>query len=93
MADIELTQSHALTKAQARTAVEKVAQKLSDRLGVSHHWATDTLHFEGSGAEGQIRVAAQEVTVQVDLGFMLKPMQSMVRQEAERYLKKYLMAA
>lgn len=90
MASIELTRSHSLSSDDARRAVERVAAKLESKLDVTHEWKGDTLHFEGSGADGRIEVGADEVRVAINLGLMLRPMKGWIRTQAARYLDEQL---
>jgi len=90
MADIEITRSHALGTSGARTAVEKVAEKLHQKLNVETSWQNDVLHFEGNGADGRIEVHDSQVHLALNLGFVLKTMKGWIRTEAEKYLDKYL---
>lgn len=90
MADIELQRSHTLGIDKGRAAVEQVAEDLKSALDAQYSWQGDTLHFEGSGASGNIEVAATKIQVVIDLNFLLRPMRSRVRAEAERYLDRHL---
>lgn len=90
MADIEVTRSHALGKEDARQAVERVARDLQQTLHFERDWQDDTLHFQRSGAEGRIIVRDEAVEVNIDLGFLLKPMRGQVKREAERLLDRHL---
>ncbi|PEN13016.1 polyhydroxyalkanoic acid system protein [Longibacter salinarum] len=93
MADIEISRSHSLGTSGARTAVEKVASKLHEKLNVDTEWQGDTLHFEGNGANGNIEVKEQHVYLALNLNFVLKSMKGWIRNEAEKYLDKYLAQA
>lgn len=90
MADIELSRSHSLGVEDGRAAVNRVARDLGENLSIDTQWRDDTLHFEGSGAEGRIVVAEDAVHVRIDLSFFLRPMRSSIRSEATRYLDKHL---
>jgi putative polyhydroxyalkanoate system protein len=90
MADIELTRAHSMGLDGGREAVEQVAQQLETDLGVQYQWEDDALLFEGQGAEGRIDVAADAVTILIDLGAFLQPMQGRLEEEAGRYLDEYL---
>jgi putative polyhydroxyalkanoate system protein len=89
MADIEVSRSQSLGP-DARDAVEHVAQDLQSDLSIDYRWQGDTLHFEGSGAEGRIVVTDTEVHARIDLSFFLRPMRSRIRSEAARYLDDHL---
>jgi putative polyhydroxyalkanoate system protein len=90
MADIEVSRSHSLGADAGRAAVENVAQDLQSDLSLDYEWRGDTLHFEGSGAEGRIVVTETEVHARIDLSFFLRPMRSRIRSEATRYLDDHL---
>ncbi|NBC87870.1 MAG: polyhydroxyalkanoic acid system protein [Bacteroidetes bacterium] len=93
MADIDIKRSHTLGTSGARSAVEKVAAKLHEKLNVSTQWSGDTLHFEGNGADGKIHVQDEQVHLALNLNFVLKSMKGWIRNEAEKYLDKYLTPA
>lgn len=90
MADINITRSHSLGLDDGRTAVERVAQKLEDELGVESQWTGNTLQFDGQGAEGDIEVEADAVHVSINLSAFLQPMRGRVKAEAEDYLNRHL---
>ena len=90
MSTINISRSHSMGKSEARTAVEKVAEQLKDKLGASYQWNQDTLQFNGSGAKGQIEVEPEEVHVHIKLGMLLGSMKGMVKKQAEGYLDEYL---
>jgi len=90
MADIELSRSHSLGVTEGREAVERVAKQLEEDIGVTYQWSEDTLHFDGQGAEGHIEVEQEMVQIAIHLSAFLRPMQSRLRKEAERYLDRHL---
>jgi putative polyhydroxyalkanoate system protein len=90
MANIEITRSHSLGLDGGREAVERVAQKLEDDIGVDYKWDENTLRFDGQVADGQIDVAADTVEILINLSAFLRPMQSQVKAEAEKYLDHHL---
>lgn len=90
MADVEITRSHSLGLDEAGAAVERVAGKLENELGVTYHWTGNTLHFDGEGAEGFIEVSAESIEVAIDLPLFLQPLRGRVKSEAEGYLDREL---
>lgn len=90
MANIEITRSHSLGLDSAREAVERVAQQLDADIGVDYTWDENTLRFDGQGTDGQIDVEADSVEVLINLSAFLRPMQSQVKAEAEKYLDRHL---
>jgi putative polyhydroxyalkanoate system protein len=90
MADIELTRSHSLGLEGGREAVERVVDQLESDIGVDYHWDDDTLLFDGQGADGRIEVETDTVEILINLSAFLRPMQSRLEAEAERYLDRHL---
>ena len=90
MATIDIRRSHSIGKDAARKAAEGIAAKLKDKLSVTYRWDGDDLRFERTGANGRIHVTDNEVRVEVDLGFLLKPMKGKVEQKVHQYLDEAL---
>lgn len=86
MANIDIRHRHSLPPAQARQAVQEVADKLVHRFGVSCHWDGDILHFSRSGVDGHIALAAEELHVSAQLGFLLGAMKGPIEAEIKRVL-------
>jgi len=90
MPDIVFVRHHALSLARARALVQKIA----DRLAAEHHlkseWHGNMLRFERTGIHGDIHVAESKVHLEVNLGFLLKPLKGALLQEIERTFDKYL---
>ncbi|NVJ50536.1 MAG: polyhydroxyalkanoic acid system family protein [Gammaproteobacteria bacterium] len=82
MADIQLTQTHHLTAEQARAKVDVMAAKLAADLGLTTKWVdANQLRFERSGASGVVMLQAQQIAVEVSLGFLLKAMKGTIERE------------
>ena len=78
MANIDICRTHGFSMAQAKAAVEKTANSISERFGIDSHWDGDVLHFERSGVSGQIQVSPDQVHVRAELGFLLGTMKPMI---------------
>jgi putative polyhydroxyalkanoate system protein len=76
MADIKMIKFHALPIAKARQLVQKAADDLGEEYDLTSEWHGDTLRFHRSGVEGQMKVTAAEIHLDVTLGFLLKPFKS-----------------
>jgi putative polyhydroxyalkanoate system protein len=76
MADIKMIKYHALPMAKARQLVQRTADDLGAEYDLSSEWHGDTLRFHRSGVEGQMKVTASEIHLDVTLGFLLKPFKS-----------------
>ena len=76
MADIKMIKYHALPIAKAKQLVQKAADDLGKEYDLTSDWHGDTLRFHRSGVEGQMKVSAAEIHLDVTLGFLLKPFKS-----------------
>jgi putative polyhydroxyalkanoate system protein len=90
MAKIEVSRAHTKGKEAARTAAEHVANRLKDKLEATWRWAGDDIVFERTGAKGRIAVGDTVVRVEIELAFILRPLQGKVEQKAKQYLDEYL---
>ena len=71
MADISIVQEHRLTPGKAREAAQKVADKIAAEYGLECAWQGDILHFERSGVHGSLALQAQQVAMNIRLGFLM----------------------
>jgi len=88
MADIKMIKYHALPMARARQLVQKAADDLGDEYDLTSEWHGDTLRFHRSGVEGQMKVTAAEIHLDVTLGFLLKMMRGSIEQAVGEELDK-----
>jgi putative polyhydroxyalkanoate system protein len=72
MADIKMIKYHQLPMPEARALVQKAADDLAEEYDLVSHWAGNTLHFRRSGVQGEMRVSATEIDLEVTLGFLLR---------------------
>ena len=86
MPSIDITRKHSRPLAEARQAVQRVADHIAERFDVRCHWQGNTLHFERSGVDGHIKVSAKLVHVSARLGFLLMALHGSVEREINRYL-------
>lgn len=86
MASIDIKHPHSLSPAQARHAVQEVADKLTERFGVESRWEGDILHFQRSGVDGRIALLPQQLHVTAQLGFLLGAMKGSIESEIRRVL-------
>lgn len=86
MSDILITRKHRLSAKKARVAAEHVALDLQKEFKLEYAWGDDgALLFEGSGVHGRLTLAKGEVTVQVALGFLLRPFRASLEREIHDY--------
>lgn len=87
MADISITQPHAMTMESARTAAQGVADKLIAEFGITYRWEQNTLVFQRAGVEGALTLRANEAQLELELGLMLKGFSSMIEEKLMRKMK------
>lgn len=91
MATIDLTKPHSLTLEAAKQKAEDIARSMSDKLGMNWEWAGDTIHFDATsgvakGTKGQVAVTSSDVTVSIDLPFMLRVMKGTIEEKLNEKL-------
>ena len=86
MASIDIRHTHALGPAQAREAVQHIADTLAERFGVEHGWQGDSLMFKRSGVDGRVQLEQDAVRVTAELGFLLGAMKGTIESEIRRVL-------
>lgn len=87
MSRIDIRHAHALSKAQARKAVDEVARKLRERFEVDCAWEGDVLHFSRAGVDGQIEVQDKALRVHAKLGFLAAMFKEPIEAEIRRVLQ------
>ena len=74
MADISLTRKHQIGLKGAKTAADKMSDKLNEKFDLICSWTGNTLHFQRSGVNGKMLVSETHMELEVTLGFLLKAM-------------------
>ena len=86
MSEIVITRKHRLTAKKARAAAELVAADLRQEYNLNFAWGEDgALHFDRRGLHGRLTLAKGEATVQVHLGFLLRPFRGSLEREIHEY--------
>ncbi len=86
MAAIDIRRVHNLTVADAKIAVDQLAESISSRFGIGCKWQGDVMCFSRPGVDGSIEVRANEVRVQAKLGLLMRALQPMIEQEISRQM-------
>lgn len=90
MSRIRVERSHSLGREAAREKAERLAERLASEYDVRYRWNGDTLEFKRSGADGQIAVSADQVSVQLKLGLLLSALGGTIQREIEEVLDREL---
>ncbi|QYR53824.1 polyhydroxyalkanoic acid system family protein [Lysobacter soyae] len=87
MAHIHLRHAHPLDDAKARKAIDEIAKKLSEKLGVVTQWEGNALNFQRTGVQGKITMHPGELEIDAKLGMLFSAMKGTVESELKRILK------
>jgi len=88
MADISITQQHSLSPDAARTAAQKVADKLSGEYGLHCKWEGNILRFDRSGVEGSLALDERQAALRIKLGFLMSAFAATIEQKVAESMRK-----
>jgi putative polyhydroxyalkanoate system protein len=88
MADISITQAHALSLQQSKDAAQQVADRMAAEYEMTTHWDGDVLTFERSGLEGKLTLGDKQVQVDITLGGFFKTFAPMIEEKIGRNIAK-----
>ena len=86
MPSIDIKRSHSRPLLEAKKSIERVADHIAKKFEITWKWEGNTLHFQRSGVDGQIKVTAKQIHVIANLGFLLSMLKAPVEREINRYL-------
>lgn len=86
MARIDISHPHTQPHAQARQAIERIADTLAQRYGVQHAWEGERLALSGSGIRASIDNLPGQVQVSAELGLLASALKGPIEQEIRRVL-------
>jgi putative polyhydroxyalkanoate system protein len=92
MADITIVQPHRLSPAEARAAVQKVADEMAADYDVMSEWQGDVLAFKRIGVSGTLALAEGSAQLDMALGIMLKPFAPKIREKVAGNMEKVFQA-
>jgi putative polyhydroxyalkanoate system protein len=98
MATIEVRRPHSLSNDEARKRAEELARSLEEKLGLKWKWdgeRQDLLVFwapsgPAKGTEGTVEVSKNDVSVKIDLPFLLRMLKGKVEARVVEKLDKLL---
>jgi putative polyhydroxyalkanoate system protein len=89
MADILMKRKHGLEAQEVHARIEKLAGKLSDRLGGSWCWEGQEAICQARGAQARVGYDETSISMQVKLPLMLRPMRARLEAKIEQYFDEY----
>lgn len=73
MSVIRVERAHSKGLEAARHEAEDLAKDLAEKFGLKYRWQGDKLEFKGSGAKGNMLCADDEISIHLELSFVLRP--------------------
>lgn len=93
MGKLQISQSHNCTAEEARQRIDKLNKDLGDKYGLTSKWASDTeAKVERTGAKGSIKVAPNQILVDLDLSFAMSPLKGTIEKRIKEELEKLFKA-
>ena len=89
MSDISMKRKHGLDESVVRERIEKVAEKISERLGGTWDWDGNEAVCEARGAKARVGYDNEEVSMNVSLPRLLRPMRGRLEAKTEEYFDRY----
>jgi putative polyhydroxyalkanoate system protein len=89
LADISIRRSHQRSPEQVQATIEKLAEKMVERLGGSWCWQGNTAVCELWGAEARVGYDEQRVWIEVTLPRALKPLRGRLEGQLEEHFERY----
>jgi putative polyhydroxyalkanoate system protein len=86
MSQIDIRHPHSMDHAEARRAVQDMADTLARRFGAHYDWSGDVLNFSRNGIDGQIVLLPDHLHVMARLGFFFSAMKGPIESEIRRVL-------
>lgn len=71
MSNISISRPHAMTRDEAVRMANEVAEELAARYGLATRWQGDIVHISGRGLAGRLQLTADEIHLDVELGFLV----------------------
>ena len=87
MATISISRNHTLPLETLRERVAPMQEKLRTKYKTESSWDNDsTLSVKGPGVKGKLVFTSEHVSVELELGLMLRPMKGKIEETITREL-------
>ena len=86
MPNISIKRRHKLEPKKAHAAAQKIAKDLHKRFGIICQWDGDNVAFDGVGVTGNMHVGKAQVSLDVQLSFLLAPLTGPIEREINSQL-------
>ena len=90
MAEISMRRAHHYENPEdLRSRIEGLAERVSEKLGGSWCWEGDEAVCQARGAEARVGYDAGEVSIEVTLPLMLRPLRGKLESKIAEYYSRY----
>jgi putative polyhydroxyalkanoate system protein len=84
MADISVTRDHSIEPAELRKRLDRLADDMKRKFGITSRWDGDTCHLSGAGLKGgKLVMTPSKVSLEITLGMMAKLLKGQIEKEIE----------
>jgi len=90
MTTLRIQHPHHLPRERLRAHLDELAQTLKRELDLDYRWEGDRLLFQRSGASGHLEVDDEQVTLELTLGLLLRPLKGHIEDKVRDYLRREL---
>lgn len=86
MPTISIKRRHKLDHKHAKAAAHKIARDLNQRFGLTCEWDGDEVSFDGAGVTGTMHVGKSQISLDVQLSFLLTALKGPIEREINKQL-------
>lgn len=87
---MKIKREHSLGVEEARRRVDRVAEELGGKLGLTSEWEEGHLRVHGKGVSGRILVFEDSVEVHVHVGLAMIMLREPIRSAIESSIDEYI---
>ena len=88
MADIHITQQHALSLGDSKQAAQQVVDQMAAEFDMTTHWDGDVLTFERGGVAGTLALREGQAQLDVTLGMLFAAFAPVIEEKMTRKMAK-----
>lgn len=90
MAEISMKRTHGFEEPdEVRSRIEGLSEKVADRLGGTWCWEGDEVVCRSRGAVARVAYDEKDISIDVSLPLMLRPLRGKLEQKIEEYFGRY----
>ena len=90
MAQISMKRAHDLETQEVRVRIERLANKIGDRIGGTWEWQGDEVVSEARGVKARVGYDECSISVEVSLPTAMRPCRRKLEVKIDEYLVRFL---